>query len=84
MGDEPRGAAEPAKVEEEPTRRTAEHDPFELVDPDDPLGVAPEPKADPYAADDPAQDPTRNLARLIREAWRIRPRSGSRALALGF
>ena len=24
------------------------------------------------------------LARLIREAWRIRPRSGSRALALGF
>ena len=24
------------------------------------------------------------LTRLIREAWRIRPRSGSRALALGF
>ena len=26
----------------------------------------------------------RSLTRLIREAWRIRPRSGSRALALGF
>ena len=26
----------------------------------------------------------KGLARLIREAWRIRPRSGSRALALGF
>ena len=57
----PGGPVEPAKVEEEPTLRTAEYDPLELVDPDDPLGVAPERKADPYTVENPGEDPTRNI-----------------------
>ena len=61
MASEPGGKPEPAKTEEDPTRRKAAEDPFEPVDPDDPLLLSPEPKTDPYLPDEPFPDPTRNL-----------------------